>query len=79
MDDCGFIVCTSIKSPRRIERGRRQSGWPELATTIKAFIKGHEKAIDEEQLRCVPAELDLTPYKDLKDHPLLRGLVQASQ
>ncbi|MGX9146341.1 hypothetical protein [Mesorhizobium sp. 128a] len=22
----------------RIARGRRQSGWPELATTIKAFI-----------------------------------------
>ncbi|MBZ9848040.1 hypothetical protein LB565_08580 [Mesorhizobium sp. CA14] len=41
--------------------------------------KGHEKAIDEEQLRGVPGELDLTPYKDLKDYPLLRRLVQASQ
>ncbi|WP_224549891.1 hypothetical protein [Mesorhizobium sp. CA16] len=45
----------------------------------QSVIKGHEKAIDEEQLRCVPAELDLTPYKDLKDYPLLRRLVEASQ
>ncbi|WP_292568908.1 hypothetical protein [Mesorhizobium sp.] len=45
----------------------------------QSVIKKHEKAIDEEQLRCVPGELDLTPYKDLKDYPLLRRLVKASQ
>jgi hypothetical protein len=44
----------------------------------QSVIKGHEKAIDEEQLRRVPGDLDITPYKDLKDYPLLQRLVQAS-
>ncbi|MDG4898694.1 hypothetical protein P9272_34855, partial [Mesorhizobium sp. WSM4976] len=53
----------------------------------QSVVKGHEKAIDEEQLRRVPGELDLTPHKDLKDYPFcdgwskhrsssLRGMVQ---
>ena len=44
----------------------------------QSVIKAHEKAIDEELLRNVPADLDITPYKDLKDYPLLQRLVQAS-
>ena len=38
------------------------------------FMKRHEKAIDEEALKKVPADLDLTPYKDLDDYALLRRL-----
>ena len=44
----------------------------------QSVIKGLEKTIDEEQLRRVPRDLDITPYKDWKDYPLLQRLVQAS-
>jgi len=44
----------------------------------QSVIKRHEKAIDEERLRNVPADLDLTPYKDLKDYPLLHRLISSS-
>jgi hypothetical protein len=40
------------------------------------FMKQHEKPIEEERLARVPAELDLTPYRDEKDFALLRRLVQ---
>jgi hypothetical protein len=40
------------------------------------FMKQHEKPIEEEKLVKVPAELDLTPYRDEKDFALLRRLVQ---
>jgi hypothetical protein len=40
------------------------------------FMKQHEKPIEEERLVKVPAELDLTPYRDEKDFALLRRLVQ---
>jgi hypothetical protein len=40
------------------------------------FMKQHEKPIEEERLVRVPAELDLTPYRDEKDFALLRRLVQ---
>jgi hypothetical protein len=39
-------------------------------------MKQHEKPIEEERLVKVPAELDLTPYRDEKDFALLRRLVQ---
>jgi len=45
----------------------------------QSVIKRHEKAIDEERLRNVPADLDLTPYKDLKDYPLLHRLISSSR
>ncbi|WP_292496345.1 hypothetical protein [Mesorhizobium sp.] len=40
-------------------------------------MKRHEKAIDEEALKKVPADLDLTPYKGLDDYALLRRLTKA--
>jgi hypothetical protein len=40
------------------------------------FMQQHEKPIEEEKLVKVPAELDLTPYRDEKDFALLRRLVQ---
>jgi hypothetical protein len=40
------------------------------------FMKQQEKPIEEEKLVKVPAELDLTPYRDEKDFALLRRLVQ---
>ncbi len=38
-------------------------------------MKKHEKPIEEEKLQRVPRDLDLTPYRDLKDFQLLRSLV----
>ena len=43
--------------------------------TYESFMKKHEKPIQEEKLQRVPRDLDLTPYRDLKDFDLLRGLV----
>jgi hypothetical protein len=40
------------------------------------FMKQHEKAIEEEKLVKVPANLDLTPYRDEKDFELLQRLVR---
>jgi hypothetical protein len=42
----------------------------------EGFMKKHEKQIEEEKLIHVPANLDLTPYKDEKDFDLLRRLVR---
>jgi hypothetical protein len=39
-------------------------------------MKRHEKPIEEEKLLKVPASLNLTPYRDEKDFPLLRSLVR---
>ena len=44
-------------------------------STYEGFMKKHEKAIEKEKLRRVPRDLDLTPYRDLKDFPILRKLV----
>jgi hypothetical protein len=46
------------------------------AAGYQRFMKQHEKPIEEEKLVKVPAELDLTPYRDEKDFALLRRLVQ---
>jgi hypothetical protein len=40
------------------------------------FMQKYEKPIEEEKLVRVPADLDLTPYKDEKDFGLLRRLVR---
>ncbi|MBZ9848089.1 hypothetical protein LB565_08835 [Mesorhizobium sp. CA14] len=48
----------------------------------QSVIKAHEKAIDEEQLRCVPGDLDLTPCSDAwSKHrsSSLRGMVQGTE
>lgn len=39
------------------------------------FMKKYERPIEEENLVRVPADLDLTPYRDEKDLGLLRRLV----
>ena len=41
----------------------------------EGFVKKHEKPIEEEKLQKVPRDLDLTPYRDLKDFQLLQELV----
>jgi hypothetical protein len=43
--------------------------------TYEGFMKKHEKPIEEEKLQRVPRDLDLTPYRDMKDFQLLQGLV----
>jgi hypothetical protein len=40
------------------------------------FMKRYEKPIDAEKLVSVPANLDLTPYRDEKDFALLHQLVR---
>jgi hypothetical protein len=39
-------------------------------------MKKHERAIEEENLFKVPAQLDLTPYRDEKDFALLERLIR---
>ncbi|KAA3447814.1 hypothetical protein C7I87_24815 [Mesorhizobium sp. SARCC-RB16n] len=41
-------------------------------------MKSNEKPIDEEKVKAVPHDLDLTPYRDLKDSPVLDRLVKAA-
>jgi hypothetical protein len=40
------------------------------------FMKSHEKVIEEKRLIKVPSRLDLTPYRDEKDFPILQELVR---
>jgi hypothetical protein len=42
----------------------------------QSFMKKHEREIEEETLVKVPANLDLTPYRDEKDFALLERLVR---
>ncbi|UCI16746.1 hypothetical protein FJ970_16340 [Mesorhizobium sp. B2-1-8] len=39
----------------------------------QSLMKLNEKPIDQEKLRKVPPDLDLTPYRDLQDSPCLIG------
>jgi hypothetical protein len=43
--------------------------------TYEGFMKKHEKAIEDEKLQRVSRDLDLAPYRDMKDFELLRNLV----
>jgi hypothetical protein len=43
--------------------------------TYEGLMKKHEKGIEEEKLQRVPRDLDLTPYRDMKDFGLLQRLV----
>ncbi len=43
--------------------------------TYEGFMKKHEKPIQEEALKRVPRNLDLTPYRDEKDFALLHRMV----
>jgi len=45
----------------------------------QAVMKQNEKPIDEEKLQKVPRDLDLTPYRDLKDFTVLDRLVKAAR
>ncbi|WP_157865847.1 hypothetical protein [Mesorhizobium japonicum] len=47
--------------------------------TYQRMMKAHEKPIDEEKLKRVPVDLDLTPYKDLDDFQILERLVRAAR
>jgi hypothetical protein len=42
----------------------------------QAFMKKHEKPIEEEKLIRVPRNLDPTPYRDERDFGLLHRLVR---
>jgi len=39
-------------------------------------MKKHEKQISEERIKRVPPALDLRPYRDEKDFPILQRLVR---
>src|SRR5258705_4776363 len=43
------------------------------------FMKKHEKEISEEHIKKVPGTLDLRPYRDEKDFPILQRLVRKEQ
>ncbi len=45
----------------------------------QALMKRNGKPIDEEKVKAVPHDLDLTPYRDLKDFAVLDRLVKAAQ
>ncbi|WP_258586001.1 hypothetical protein [Mesorhizobium sp. AR02] len=45
----------------------------------QAVMKAHEKQIDEETLKRVPGDLDLTPYRDLDDFPVLERLIKTAR
>ncbi|WP_434721404.1 hypothetical protein [Mesorhizobium sp. RIZ17] len=78
LDELGLHYLHAHQIALRVERDAvRGAGltW----RRYQSVIKKHEKAIDEERLRNVPADLDLTPYKDLKDYRLLRRLVSSSR
>jgi hypothetical protein len=40
------------------------------------FMKKHQKEISEEHIKKVPSTLDLRPYRDEKDFPILQRLVE---
>jgi hypothetical protein len=50
-------------------------GWHDY----NAFTEANEKSIVAEQLKRVPADLDLTPYSDEEELALLRQLVAAER
>jgi len=58
----------------RIERAAVEAAGISLRA-YEGFVKKHEKPIEEEKLHRVPRDLDLTPYRDLQDFPLLQALV----
>ncbi|RWB51033.1 hypothetical protein [Mesorhizobium sp.] len=45
-------------------------------TAYQAVNKKNEKPISKEKLKRVPKDLDLTPYRDLKDFSTLEGLLK---
>ena len=45
----------------------------------QAMMKQNEKPIDEEKVQKVPRDLDLTPYRDLKDFAVLDRLIKAAR
>ncbi|UVK46708.1 hypothetical protein BPNPMPFG_002410 [Mesorhizobium sp. AR07] len=45
----------------------------------QSVMKQNEKPIDEEYLKKVPGDLDVTPYRDLKDYSTLDRLIKAEQ
>src|SRR5437870_1914040 len=73
--------CVSAVTSLRLDTGglRTERAAVEAAgiswRTYEGFMKKHEKAIEEETLQRVPRDLDLTPYRDLKDFQLLQALV----
>jgi hypothetical protein len=44
----------------------------------QSVMKANEKRIDEETLKRVPRDLDLTPYRDLDDFAVLKRLTKAA-
>ncbi|WP_245525191.1 MULTISPECIES: hypothetical protein [unclassified Mesorhizobium] len=44
----------------------------------QSVMKAHEKQIDEEALKRVPGDLDLTPYRDLDDFAVLEHLIKGA-
>ncbi|MER8417973.1 hypothetical protein [Mesorhizobium sp. M1329] len=46
--------------------------------TYQSLMKRNEKPIDEEKLSKVPADLDVTPYRELKDFATLERLINAN-
>jgi hypothetical protein len=42
-----------------------------------AFTKGHERQIDDEELKKVPDDLDLTPYRNERDFQKLQQMIAA--
>jgi hypothetical protein len=61
----------AVRAERDAVKAAGVSWW-----AYQSFMKKHEKHIQQEKLRRVPAALDLTPYRDEKDFGLLQQLVR---
>ena len=60
----------AVRAERDAVKAAGVSWW-----AYQRFMKQHERQIEQEKLVKVPANLDLTPYRDEKDFGLLERLV----
>ena len=64
----------AVRAERDAVKAAGVSWW-----AYQRFMKQHERQIEEEKLVKVPANLDLTPYRDEKDFGLLERLVRTER
>src|SRR5436853_7667861 len=64
----------AVRAERDAVKAAGVSWW-----AYQRFMKQHERKIEQEKLVKVPANLDLTPYRDEKDFGLLERLVRTER
>jgi len=76
LDELGLHYLHAHQIALRTERAAVEAegqAWREY----NAFTKAHERQIDDENLKKVPDDLDLTPYRNEKDFQKLQQMVAA--